>query len=67
MGQKLPQALWSSSLLSHRSPKRISKQGGDTDEEYGPEAAVWMSHDHWWQSSNEAEVGMGAGWLMSWH
>lgn len=38
-----------------------------TDEEYGPEAAVWMSHDHRWQSSNEAEVGMGAGWLMSWH
>lgn len=30
------------------------------------EAAVWKSHDHWWQPlSNQAGVGMGAGWLVS--
>lgn len=30
------------------------------------EAAVWKSHDHWWQPlSKQAEVRMGAGWLMS--
>lgn len=28
---------------------------------------LWKSYDHWWQLlSNQAKVGVCAGWLMSW-